>query len=83
MELGLLAPVAGHAGNAGLARDTGGINVYDGSGWVEAGMLEAVSLEAVQLEIAQTMLPGQHLMQMVGFWTSVRVLYVIRICNVM
>jgi len=28
VELGLLASVARHAGNAGLARDTGSVNVY-------------------------------------------------------
>jgi len=47
VELGLLAPVARHAGNAGLARDTGSVTVYVallGLGGLRQGCLR---LEAV------------------------------------
>ena len=58
MKFGLLAPVADHAGNAGLARDTGSIGVY--IALLGVGRLR---LEAVQLEIAhQAVLPQQYLM---------------------
>ena len=61
VKFGLLAPVADHAGNAGLARDNDSVGVYIallGHGSVEAGRLEAVRLEIAH----RALLPEQHLM---------------------
>ena len=43
-------------------------------------MLDAGLLEAAKLQIAQVLLPGQHLIQMTGFSTSLKSLLGLLLC---